>query len=66
MIPAVQPRAISKLARKTHHIKRCNNTRRQRVSRLVRAALSFSKKRTNHIGAIELFIYHYNLTKATA
>ena len=44
VIPAAQHRAISKLARKTNHIERFNNTLRQRVSRLVRDALSFSKK----------------------
>ena len=64
MIPAAQHQAISKLARKTNHIERFNNTLRQRVSRLVRAALSFSKKLANHIGAIKLFICHYNLTRA--
>ena len=66
VIPAVQHRAISKLARKTHHIERFNNTLRQRVSRLVREGLSFSKTLANHIGAIKLFICHYNLTKAPA
>ena len=45
---------------------RFNNTLRQRVSRLVRDALSFSKKLANHIGAIKLFICHYNLTRAAA
>jgi len=66
VIPAAQHRAVSKLARKTNHIERFNNTLRQRVSRLVREALSFSKKLANHIGAIKLFICHYNLTKAAA
>ena len=64
VIPEAQHRAISKLARKTNHIERFNNTLRQRVSRLVRDALSFSKKLANHIGAIKLFICHYNLTRA--
>jgi IS1 family transposase len=64
VIPAVQHRAISKLARKTNHIERFNNTLRQRVSRLVRETLSFSKKLANHIGAIKMFICHYNLMKA--
>jgi hypothetical protein len=41
-----------------------HNTLRQRVSRLVRDALSFSKKLAHHIGAIKLFICHYNLTRA--
>jgi insertion element IS1 protein InsB len=64
VIPAAQHRAISKKARKTNHIERFNNTLRQRVSRLVRSALSFSKKLANHIGAIQYFICHYNLTRA--
>jgi insertion element IS1 protein InsB len=66
VIPAAQHRAISKLARKTNHIERFHNTLRQRVSRLVREALSFSKKLSHHIGAIKLFICHYNLTRVTA
>ncbi|MEH1876828.1 IS1 family transposase [Nostoc sp.] len=37
-----------------------NNTMRQRISRLVRKTLSFSKKLDNHIGAIWYFIHHYN------
>jgi insertion element IS1 protein InsB len=66
IMPAAQPRAISKLARKTNHIERFNTTLRQRVSRLVREALSFSKKLANPIGAIKLFICHDNLTRAAA
>jgi insertion element IS1 protein InsB len=66
VIPAAQHRAISKLARKTNHIERFNNTLSQRVSRLAREALSFSKKLTHHIGAIKLFISHYNLSRAAA
>ena len=66
VIPAAQHKAISKLARKTNHIERFNNTLRQRVSRLVRETLSFSKKLANHIGAIKYFICHYNLTRAAA
>jgi insertion element IS1 protein InsB len=65
LIPAAQHRAISKLARTTNHLERFNNTLRQRVSRLVREALSCSKKLANHIGAIMLFICHYNLTSTT-
>jgi IS1 family transposase len=66
VIPTTQHRPISKLARKTNHVERFNNTLRQRVSRLVREALSFSKKLANHIGAIKLFICHYNLTRTAA
>ena len=66
VIPAAQHRAIHTLARQTNHSERFNNTLRQRVSRLVREALSCSKKLANHIGAIKLFICHDNLTRAAA
>jgi insertion element IS1 protein InsB len=66
VIPPSQHQAITKQARKTNHIERFNNTLRQRVSRLARDTLSFSKKLTNHIGAIKYFICHYNLIRATA
>jgi insertion element IS1 protein InsB len=49
VIPEAQHRAISTLARKTQHIARFNNTLRQRVSRLVRSALSFSTKQNVHL-----------------
>jgi len=57
---------MTKQARKTNHIERFNNTLRQRVSRLVRETLSFSKTLANHIGAIKYFICHYNLTRRVA
>jgi insertion element IS1 protein InsB len=63
VIPAAQHRAITKQARQTNHIERFNNTLRQRVSRLVRSALSFSKKLSNHIGAIKYVICDFNLMK---
>src|SRR5207245_101821 len=66
IIPATQHKAITKHARKTNHIERFNNTMRQRVSRLVRDTLAFSKNLANHIGAIKYFICHYNLTRAAA
>jgi len=66
VIPAERHQAITKKARKTNHIERFNNTLRQRLSRLVRDTLSFSKKVENHIGAIKFFICHYNLEKAAA
>ena len=66
IIPVAQHKAITKHARKTNHIERFTNTRRQRVSRLVRDTLAFSKKLANHIGAIKYFICQYNLTKAAA
>jgi len=66
VIPESQHRAVTKGTGKTNHIERFNCTLRQRVSRLVRKSLSFSKKLENHIGAIKYFICHYNLTKAQA
>lgn len=51
---------VGKESGQTNHIERFNNTLRQRVSRLVRKTLSFSKKLDNHIGAIWMFIHHYN------
>jgi insertion element IS1 protein InsB len=44
----------------TSYIERLNNTLRQRISRLVRRSLSFSKKLENHIGATWNFIHDYN------
>jgi len=66
VIPAAQHKVIGRLARKTNHIERFNNTLRQQVSRLVREVLSFSKKLANYMGAIKLFICHYKLTRAAA
>lgn len=64
VIPAEQHRAVNKQSGKVNHIERFNCTLRQRVSRLVRKALSFSKKLANHVGAIKYFICHYNLAEA--
>jgi insertion element IS1 protein InsB len=66
VIPADCHKAITKKARRTNHIERFNNTLRQRVSRLVRQTLAFSKKMENHIGAIRYFICHYNLRRTPA
>lgn len=66
VIPSAQHRAVSKLARKTNHVERFNCTLRQRVSRLVRYTLSFSKSLANHVGAIKYFICNYNLTRCAA
>ena len=64
VIPDKQHRVVKKQRRITNHIERFNCTLRQRVSRLVRKSLSFSKKLANQIGAIKYFICHYNLDKA--
>ncbi|MGB0525888.1 MAG: IS1 family transposase, partial [Flammeovirgaceae bacterium] len=46
--------------KQTTKMERFNNTIRQRCSRLVRLALSFSKKWENHYLAIKYFIVNYN------
>jgi insertion element IS1 protein InsB len=66
VIPSAQHRTISKLTRRTNPVERFNCPLQQRVSRLARSTLSFSKKLANHIGAIKYFICHYNLTKCAA
>lgn len=60
VIPAKRHRAVGKDSGQTNHIERFNCTLRQRISRLVRKSLSFSKKLDNHIGAIWYFIHDYN------
>lgn len=60
VLPSKRHRAVGKETGKTNYIERFNNTLRQRVSRLVRKTLSFSKSLENHIGAIWYFIHHYN------
>lgn len=60
VLPSSRHRAAGKETGKTSYIERFNCTLRQRVSRLVRKTLSFSKKLENHIGAIWNFIHHYN------
>jgi len=60
IFPTKRHKPVGKDSGKTNHLERFNNTLRQRVSRLVRKTLSFSKKLENHIGAIWYFIHHYN------
>jgi IS1 family transposase/transposase-like protein len=60
VFPSNRHHAVGKETGLTNHIERFNNTMRQRVGRLVRKSLSFSKKLENHIGAIWNFIHIYN------
>ena len=60
VLPSKRHCAVGKETGLTSYIERFNNTLRQRVSRLVRKTLSFSKKLDNHIGAIWNFIHYYN------
>lgn len=65
VFPSKRHHAVGKETGQTSHIERLNNTLRQKISRLVRKTLSFSKKIENHIGAIWLFVHHYNASLAT-
>ncbi|EAW36217.1 putative transposase B [Lyngbya sp. PCC 8106] len=60
IFPNKRHKSVGKETGLTNHIERLNNTLRQRVSRLVRKTLSFSKKLENHIDAIWNFIHYYN------
>lgn len=60
IFPTKRHRPVPKQSGLTCYIERFNNTMRQRISRLVRRTLSFSKKLENHIGAIWYFVHHYN------
>jgi len=61
-LPSKRHQAVGKESGLTSYIERFNNILRQRVSRLVRKTLSFSKNLDNHIGEIWNFIHHYNET----
>lgn len=60
VLPSKRHHTVGKETGKASYVERFNNTLRQRVSRLVRKTLSFSKSLENHIGAIWYFIHHYN------
>lgn len=60
VFPNKRHQTVGKRSGKTNGIERFNCTLRQRVSRLVRSTLSFSKKLENHLGAIWTFVHHYN------
>jgi IS1 family transposase len=66
VIPRKRHRAVGKETGQTNHVERLNNILRQRISRLVRKSLSFSKNVENHIGAIWYFIHDYNTQLAKA
>ena len=50
VLPSKRHKAVHKSSGKTSYIERFNNPLRQRVSRLVRKTLSFSKKIENYLG----------------
>jgi IS1 family transposase len=62
-LPTTTHRQVGKGAGATSHIERLNNTLRQRLSRLVRRTLSFSKKEYMLNLHFKLFAVHYNLER---
>ncbi len=60
VIPQSRHRPVGKNSGKTNLIEQFNCTLRQRVSLLVKETLSFSKKLTNHVGAIWYFVHYYS------
>ena len=60
-LPSATHQLVGKETGETAHIERLNNTLRQRISRLVRKALSFSKKEYMLNLHFKLFAVHYNL-----
>jgi insertion element IS1 protein InsB len=65
-MPPERHNAMTKKPRNTHHVERFNTTLRPRVSRLVREPLAFAKQVAHHMGAMQLFIGHSNLTRVGA
>ncbi len=61
VVPSTRHRPVGKETGETSHIERTNGTFRQRISRLVRKTLSFSKSRQNHHRAIKYFIWCFNI-----
>ena len=65
-LPTVTHQQVGKETGQTAHIERLNNTLRQRISRLVRKTLSFSKREYMLNLHFKLFAYFYNLEHLTA
>jgi IS1 family transposase/transposase-like protein len=63
VLPSKRHRSVDKDSGCTSYIERFNCTLRQRLSRLVRKSLSFSKKLENHVASIWNFIHDYNATR---
>lgn len=60
-LPTATHHQVGKETGHTAHIERLNNTLRQRLSRLVRRTLSFSKREYMLNLHFKLFAYFYNL-----
>jgi IS1 family transposase len=61
-LPANTHFLVGKETGLTCHVEHLNHTLRQRISRLVRRALSFSKKEYMLHVHFKLFAYHYNIS----
>src|SRR5258708_39705235 len=64
VIPEEQHSAVGKETGETAHVERWNNTLRQRLARVVRKTLSFSKSMFMHDACLSLFLHRYNLERA--
>lgn len=62
--PEGQHVAFGKGSGQTNHVERLNNTLRQRLSRLVRKTLSFSKSEGMYESRLQLFLHHCNTKMA--
>ncbi len=60
VVPAAQHEAVGKESGETSHIERLNLTLRQRLGRLARKSLSFSKSDLMLGSCLELFLHDYN------
>ena len=59
-LPSDRHHRCDKGTGRTNHVERFFGTLRQRCARVVRKALSFSKKLENHISALWYFTHQYN------
>ena len=66
VVPARLHRPTDNGDGQTCHIERFNNTLRQRLGRLIRKTLSFSKCERMHEICIRLFLWRYNTERAQA
>ena len=64
VVPDNQHRPCAKQEGETNHVERFNLTLRQRIGRLTRKTLSFSKSHIMHLIHIRLFLLHYNQEQA--
>ena len=64
VMPPDQHQACAKQEGETNHVERFNLTLRQRIGRLTRKSLSFSKSVLMHLIVFRLFLVRYNGHKA--